>query len=80
MAPEFERKTDKVRRLVATGRYKDALRIAKDFRLGISKTDSDDMRRGYECIVHPAFYQSIGMDTAQIAKKGVDTVIRLYGT
>lgn len=76
---ELERKSDKVRRLVASGHYKDALRIAKDFRLGISKTDADDMKRGYECIVHPDFFQSIGMDTAQMAQKGVETVIRLYG-
>ena len=44
----MERKSDAVRRLVAEGNYKAALRIAKDFRLGIAKADSDDMRRGYE--------------------------------
>ena len=77
----MERKSDKVRRLVAAGQYRDALRIAKDFRLGISKTDADDMRRGYECMAtSPRFYQSLGMDTAKIAQKGVETVIRLYGT
>ena len=56
----MERKSDTVRRLVAAGDFKAALRIAKDFRLGISKEDSDDMRRGYECMIHGAFYQSIG--------------------
>lgn len=73
------RKTDRVRSLVAAGDYKAALRIAKDFRLGISKQDSDDMRRGYECMVNPRFYQSIGMVPAEIAEKGVETVKRLYG-
>ena len=33
----MERKSDTVRRLVAAGDFKAALRIAKDFRLGISK-------------------------------------------
>ena len=75
----MERKSDRVRRLVSAGQYKDALRIAKDFRLGISKADSADMRRGYECLVHPAFYQSIGRDPAETAQRGIDTVIRLYG-
>ena len=75
-----ERKTEKVRRLVAAGAYKEALNIAKDFRLGIADEDRDDMRRGYECIVHPRFYQSLGMNTRQIAEKGVETVKRLYGT
>lgn len=76
-----ERKSDAVRRLVAEGDYKRALRIAKDFKLGISKKDSDDMRRGYECMAtSPAFYQSIGMNPAQIAQQAIATVIRLYGT
>ena len=76
----MERKSDAVRRLVAEGDYKAALRIAKDFRLGITKADADDMTRGYECMVHPAFYQSIGIDPRQTALKGVETVQRLYGT
>ena len=37
------------------------------------------MRRGYECLVYPAFYQSIGKDPSEIAQKGVETVQRLYG-
>jgi len=76
----MERKSDAVRRLVAAGDFKAALRIAKDFRLGIAKEDSDDMKRGYECMVHPAFYQSIGIDPRKTALKGVETVQRLYGT
>ena len=74
-----EKKTDMVRRLVAAGDYKEALRIAKDFRLGISKDDSDDMRRGYECITNPRFYRSIGVDTEAAARRGVEVVRGLYG-
>lgn len=76
----MERKSDAVRRLVNEGDYKSALRIAKEFRLGISKEDSEDMKRGYECIVHPGFYQQIGYDADKIAVKGIETVKRLYGT
>lgn len=79
MRSEPERKSDMVRRLVAEGDYKAALRIAKDFHLGISKEDSDAMRRGYECIVWPDFYRSIGKDVAVETRKGIETVIRLYG-
>lgn len=78
MRSEPERKSDKVRRLVAEGRYKEALRIAKDFHLGISKEDSDTMKRGYECMVWPDFYRSIGKDVTVEARKGMDTVMRLY--
>lgn len=77
---EPERKSDVVRRLVSEGEFKSALRIAKDFRLGISRKDSEDMKRGYECMVHPRFYESIGIDPRQTALKGVETVQRLYGT
>ena len=48
----MERKSDKVRRLVADGDFKGALRIAKDFRLGIAKEQSSTMTRAYECMVH----------------------------
>lgn len=75
----MERKSDAVRRLVAEKHYKDALKIAKDFRIGISKSDSDDMKRGYECIVYPQFYKQLGYDTDKIAQKGVETLKRLYG-
>lgn len=75
----MERKSDAVRRLVAAGDYQSALRIAKSFRLGISKQQLDDMIRGYECMTNPRFYKSLGMDTAKIAQKGVETVRSLYG-
>lgn len=75
----MERKTDQVRRLILAEDYKGALKIAKGFRLGISKDDSDAMRRGYEAMWNPVFYQSIGMDPVEVAQRGVNTVIRLYG-
>lgn len=75
----MERKTDAVRRLVAAGKYKEALKIAKDFRLGFSKEDADAMKRGYECLVYPQFYQSIGVNLAETAGKGQETLQRLFG-
>lgn len=75
----MERKSDTVRRLVAAGDYQAALRIAKGFRLGITKQQSDDMIRGYECMTNPRFYRSLGLDTDKIAQKGVETVQTLYG-
>lgn len=75
----MERKSDKVRRLVSAGEYKAALSIAKGFRLGISREDHDMMLRGYECMVHPGFYRQLGYDEAEEARKGVETVRKLYG-
>lgn len=76
----MERKTERIRSLVAAGDYKAALRIAKDFRLGISKTESDLMKRAYECMTHPDFYKSIGADVDRIVRLGIATVKCLYGT
>ena len=45
---EPEKKTDTVRRLVRERDYRSALRITKDFRLGLSKEDRDAMRLAYE--------------------------------
>ena len=73
------RKSDMVRQYVASGEYRKALRIAKEFRLGISKEDSEAMKRGYECLVHADFYKQLGQDTDRIAQKGVETLIRLFG-
>lgn len=77
----MERKSDAVRRLVAAGDFKAALRIAKDFRLGIAKEDSDDMKRGYECMAtSPEFYKSIGVDVDGCVRKGIEVLVRIYGT
>lgn len=73
------KKSDLVRNLVAEQKYKEALRIAKDFHLGISKEQSDRMKLGYECITNPRFYRSIGFDIDMTIKKGIETVISLYG-
>ncbi|WP_317399657.1 hypothetical protein [Anaerotruncus colihominis] len=74
------KKTDIVRAAVSAGNYKEALRIAKDFRLGISKEDSDAMKRGYECMAtSPEFYESIGFDVSECIDKGIEVLVRIYG-
>ena len=77
----MERKSDKVRRLVAAGEYRKALAIAKDFRIGITKEQSDVMKRGFECLsTSPKFYESLGMDVYQIVQKAQETLVSLYGS
>lgn len=75
----MERKSDIVRSLVAKGEFRPALKIAKGFRLGISMDDSDQMTRGYECMVHPGFYRQLGFDEADEISKGIQVILRLYG-
>lgn len=75
----MERKTEAVRSLVRSGELKQALKIAKDFRLGISKPDSDAMKLAYECMVHEQFYKQLGYNLSEKVAEGVEVLKRLYG-
>ena len=60
-----------VRKFIAAENYKAALRGAKDFRIGVSKDQRSVMARAYESIVHPDFYQQIGIDTDKAIEDGI---------
>ena len=75
----MERKSDAVRRLVSCGSYKEALRIAKDFRLGITREQSSAMTLAYECMVHGRFYKQLGYDLDEKIAEGVKILVGLYG-
>lgn len=74
----FTTKSDRVRMLVANGQYKEALRIAKDFRLGITKEQSNAIRLAYECLVHERFYRELGYCIPQKIEAGVNVLNQLY--
>jgi len=73
-----ETKTETVRRLVADGRYMEALRIAQGFRLGITKSDSDKLRRAHEAASNARFYASIGLDPEKLVYDGILTLKSIY--
>lgn len=73
------RKSDMVRNLVADKQYQKALRIAKDFRLGITPQQSLCMQKAYECMVHKRFYLSLGEDVEQRIIEGIETIVSIYG-
>ena len=73
-----ETKTETVRRLVADGRYPEALRIANGFRIGIVKSDLDKIRRAHECFSNSGFYASIGFDPEKVIADGIDILKSIY--
>ncbi len=73
------KKSDIVRAAVASGNLKEALRIAKDFRIGITPEQRSTMAFAYECMVHPDFYRQIGRDIDGSITEGVELVTKLYG-
>lgn len=73
------RKSDTVRELVGEKAYKQALLIAKGFRLGITREQSEKMTLAYECMVHDRFYRSLGYDITAKIQEGVAVLVGLYG-
>lgn len=63
-------KSEVVRNYIKSENWKEALREAKDFRIGVSKEQRSTMARAYECIVHPAFYISIGKNIEECIEAG----------
>lgn len=68
-------KSELVRDLIQKEDWKSALKIAKDFRIGITQEQRSDMARAYECIVHPQFYISIGKNISECIEKGKSVLI-----
>lgn len=64
------KKSDIVREAVREQDWKKALQIAKDFRIGVTQEQRGKMARAYECIVHPDFYQQIGVDIPEAIEQG----------
>lgn len=73
------KKSDIVREAIKSGEWKKALRIAKDFRIGVSQEQRKAMGRAYECIVHPEFYKQIGIDVYRAIAQGKEVISSLYG-
>lgn len=63
-------KTEFVRSCIESANWKEALREAKDFRIGVNKEQRSVMARAYECIVHPVFYLSIGKNLEECIEAG----------
>lgn len=64
------KKSDIVREAVQEQNWKKALQIAKDFHIGVTQKQRGKMARAYECIVHPDFYQQIGVDIPEAIEQG----------
>ena len=68
------KKSDIVREAVRKQDWKKALQIAKDFHIGVTQEQRSKMARAYECIVHPDFYQQIGVDISEAIEQGKEIV------
>ena len=53
------------------GNVKEALKIAKNFTIGLTKEEHKQIVRGYECMVHADFYKQIGKNPEKEIAAGV---------
>ncbi len=74
------KKSEIVREAVREQDWKKALQIAKDFRIGVTQEQRNKMTRAYECIVHPDFYQQIGVDIPEAIDQGKAIVKEYAGS
>lgn len=75
----MKKKTEMVREAIKAGDFKKALKLAKDFRINVTREQREAMARAYECIVHPEFYKQIGTDIPGSIELGKQTLTLLYG-
>ena len=68
-------KAKDVRVFIQQGDFKKALSGAKNFRIGVTKEQRSAMRRAYEAIIHPRFYEQLGVDIEMAIQEGI-TVLK----
>lgn len=66
------KKTDMAVGAFESGKVKEALNIAKGFKIGLTKEEHKQIVCGYECMVHESFYRQIGKDPKQELTKAVN--------
>mgnify|MGYP005856461557 CR=1 FL=1 len=69
----METKTDKARKLVASGQYKEALRMASQWRY-MTREQKVAISRAYEMMVRPEFYTQLGFDKQATITRGVEAL------
>lgn len=63
---------------IREGNEKGALKLSKKIRF-CSKGDKSVMLRGYESILHPKYYKSLGQDIGQNIGNALDVLKKIVG-
>lgn len=71
-------KTDTVKRYISLGMYKEALRIVKGFRIGVTAEDRNIFSMAYECILYPDFYRSLGINPQLKTEEGITLLKKIF--
>lgn len=71
-------KTESVRLYILQGRYKEALRLVKTFRIGVTAKDRCIFSMAYECILYPDFYRSLGINPQLKTEEGITLLKKIF--
>ena len=71
-------KSEIVKRHVAAHEYQAALRIARTFRLGVSREERRLLQCAYECMLYPDMYRQIGRDVETTISQGIQLLTKIY--
>ena len=74
----LEKKTDIVKRLLADGNHRQALGIARSFKFGVSKDESQQMKLAYECMAHRDFYKQLGKNPDEEIRTGIEVLLKHF--
>lgn len=75
----METKSDKVRKLVGEGKFKEALAIVKTFKLGFTKQQRELIQRAHEAQWNPSFYIKLGHNPEQLMADASAILQQVYG-
>jgi hypothetical protein len=64
----FVSKTEQVRAAIRAGDRRVALKLASDFRVGITTEQRKALKKGYECLHYADTYKQMGVDTDEAIK------------
>ena len=75
----METKTDQVRRLVASHKWKDALKIVKDFRLGLTADQRLVLGRAWASYGHGYMMMQMKRDPEACREAGIALLKQIWG-
>jgi len=74
----METKTEKVVQLMKKGKTLEAIKIAKDFKLGYTKKEKSVLTRAHEMTWNPSFYEALGYETKVELEKAKNILTKKY--
>lgn len=74
----METNREMVIRYLREEKYKEAMKIAKGFKIELTKEQRDIVTRGYESYTNPRFYISLHQNVQENIRKAIEVLKEIY--